>query len=136
MATVTFTIDEALSFLRANGILPEAIRDVRPDGDALRLAVSGGIEVKVVQESFANGVLQLSYSSDSWAFKLADKLGKADAMVDDAVRPYPFLRREGKSLVIDLNSALRGRIKGLQVKGFAIRDGSARIEFRSAAAVR
>jgi len=128
MATLSFTVDEALRVLRANRLLPDAIRDVRGDGDGLRLTVSGGIEIAVRRESCANGVLRLAFSSASWAFKLADKLGKIDGMVDAAIRPYPFLRRDNKSLVIDLNSALQSRIKGIQVQNLELRDDGVRIE--------
>jgi len=128
MATLSFTVDEALRVLRANRLLPDAIRDVRGDDDGLRLTVSGGIEIAVRRESCANGVLRLAFSSASWAFKLADKLGKIDGMVDAAIRPYPFLRRDNKSLVIDLNSALQSRIKGIQVQNLELRDDGVRIE--------
>ncbi len=128
MATLTFTIDEALSFLRANNLLPDAIRDIRAGGDGLRVTVSGGIDIQVRQESFHSGILRLSYSSDSWAFKFADKFGKVDSLLDTALRPYPFLHRDGKSLVIDLNSALQAYAKGVRIKEFELRDGSLRIE--------
>jgi hypothetical protein len=127
-ATLEFTIDEALAILRANGLLPAAIRGVRPDGDGLRLTVSGGIEIRLQPESFRDGVLRLSYSSANWAFMLADKLGKVAAMADDAIRPYPFLRREGKTLAIDLDRALQGRVRGLRITNVEWRDGSLRIE--------
>lgn len=129
MATLSFTSDEALNILRANGMFPAAIRDVRPDRDGLRVTVAAGIEILVRQESFADGILRLSYSSTSWAFKLAEKLGKIDAMIDPAIRPYPFLRREGKSLFIDLNQVLQARVKGIQVRDFELRSGSIRIGF-------
>jgi len=128
MATLSFTVDEALSVLRANRLLPDAIRDVRGDGDGLRLTVSGGIEIAVRRESCANGVLRLAFSSDSWAFKLADQFGKVNEMIDAAIRSYPFLRRENKSLVIDLNSAVQSRIKGIQVRNLELRDNGVRIE--------
>jgi hypothetical protein len=129
MATLTFTSDEALNILRANGMLPAGIREVRADRDGLRLTMAAGIEVLVRQESFADGILRLSYSSTSWAFKLAEKLGKVDAMIDPAIRPYPFLRREGKSLFIDLNQVLQARAKGIQVKNFELHGGIVGIEF-------
>lgn len=129
MATLSFTSDEALNILRANGMFPATIRDVRPDRDGLRVTVAAGIEILVRQESFADGILRLSYSSTSWAFKLAEKLGKIDAMIDPAIRPYPFLRREGKSLFIDLNQVLQARVKGIQVRDFELRSGSIRIGF-------
>lgn len=128
MATLSFTVDEALHVLRANRLLPDAIRDVRGDGDGLRLTVSGGIEIAVRRESCTNGVLRLVFSSDSWAFQLADKFGKVDGMIDAAIRPYPFLRRDSKSLVIDLNSAVQSRIKGIQVRNLELRDSAVRIE--------
>jgi hypothetical protein len=129
MADLSFTSDEALNILRANDMLPAGIRDIRPDRDGLRVTVAAGIEILVRQESFANGILCLSYSSSSWAFKVAEKLGKVDAMIDPAIRPYPFLRREGKSLFIDLDRVLQARVKGLRVKDFELRDGSVRIGF-------
>ena len=128
MATLSFTVDEALRVLRANRFLPDAIRDVRGDGDGLRLTVSGGIEIAVRRESCAGGVLRLAFSSDSWAFKLADQFGKIDGMIDAAIHPYPFLRRDNKSLVIDLNSAVQSRIKGIQVRNLEFRDNGVRIE--------
>ena len=129
MAALYFTVDEALNILSANNMLPDAVRDVKPDGDGLLVTVAGGIEISVRQESFIAGVLRLSYSSKSWAFKLADSLGKVDAIVDDAIRPHPFIRRQGASLVIDLNSALQARVKGMQIREFTIRDGSVTIGF-------
>lgn len=128
MATLEFTIDEALRILRANRLLPEAIRDIRGDGDGLLLTVAGGIAIALRRESCANGVLRLAYSSASWAFKLADKFGKVDEMIDSAIRPYPFLRRDDKSLVIDLNSAVHSRIEGLQVRNLELHDNGVRIE--------
>ncbi|MCK7513192.1 MAG: hypothetical protein MZV70_60310 [Desulfobacterales bacterium] len=121
MATLSFTVDEALRVLRANRLLPDAIRDVRGDREGLRLTVPGGIDIMVRRESCANGVLRLAFSSDSWQFKLADTLGKVDEMIDAAIRPYPFLRRDNKSLVIDLNSAVAEKVKGVRVKDIELR---------------
>jgi len=129
MAVLSFSIDEARDILRANGMLPEHIRDVQAGHDGLRVTVIGGIEIQVRRESFAGGVLRLAYSSASWAFKLADMLGKVDAAIDEAIRDYPYLRREDKSLLIDLNWALQTRIKGIQVKIFELGDNSIKIEF-------
>ena len=128
MAALTFSVDEALNVLLANDMVPAGIRDLTPDRDGLRLTVSGGFEIAVRQESFANGVLKLSLGSKNWAFKLADSLGQVDAAIDEAVRDFPFIRREEKSLFIDLNWALQTRIKGIQVKDFQLRDGQVRIE--------
>lgn len=128
MATLNFTIDEALRILHANRLLPEAIRDVRGDRDNLLLTVPGGIHIAVRRESCANGVLRLAFSSASWAFKLADKFGKVDEMIDSAIRPYPCARRDGKSLVIDLNSAVAAWVKGVQVKDIELRGSDVRIE--------
>ena len=128
MAAIQFTIDEALRVLRANRLLPEAIRDARGDRDGLLLTVSGGIDIVVRRESCSNGVLRLAFSSASWAFKLADKLGKVDEMIDAAIRPYPFLRRDGKTLVIDLNSAVAEKVKGIRVKDIELSGNEVRIE--------
>ncbi len=129
MALLTFTVDEALAVLRANGLLPGAVRDMRGDGDGLKVIVSGGIVVRVRPESCAGGVLKLAIGSDSWAFKMADALGKVEEMIDEAIRDFPFVRREGKSLFIDLDEALQGRVKGLRVKEFALADGTVNIAF-------
>jgi len=129
MAALNFTIDEALYILRANGLLPEAVRDVRPDNDGLLVTAPGGIEIAVRRESFANGILRLSYSSKSWAFKLADSMGQVDNMLNEVIRDLPFIRREGKSLFIDLNRALLGKVKGIQVKNCELRESSIKIEF-------
>ena len=129
MATLNFTIDEAMNVLAANGRLPDNIKDIKPDGDGLLLTVSGGIDIRVRQESFADGILKLIFGSDNWAFKLADSMGKVDAMLDGAMRTLPFMRRENKSLFIDLNRAVQARVKGVQVKKFELRDGWIRIEF-------
>jgi hypothetical protein len=129
MAALTFSIDEALNVLLANDMVPAAVRDLKPDRDGLRVTVSGGIEIAMRQESFSNGVLKLSFGSKNWAFKLADSLGKVDAAIDEAVRDFPFIHREDKSLFIDLNWALQTRIRGMQVKDFQLRDGAVNIEF-------
>jgi hypothetical protein len=128
MATLAFTVDEALNVLLANDMVPAGVRDLKPDGDGLRVTVGGGIEISVRQESFSNGVLKLSFGSKNWAFKLADSLGQVDAAIDEAVRDFPFIRREDKSLFIDLNWALQTRVKGLQVKDFKLLAGTFRIE--------
>jgi hypothetical protein len=128
MATLNFTIDEALSILVANDMLPEAIRDVKPDRDGLRMTVAGGIDISVRPESFANGILRLAIGSKSWAFKMADALGKVDEKIDEAIRDFPFINRENKTLVLDLNEALNGKVKGIQVKNFQLSAGGVRIE--------
>jgi hypothetical protein len=128
MAALTFTVDEALNVLLANDMVPAAVRDLKPDRDGLRVTVPGGIEIAVRQESFSNGVLKLSLGSKNWAFKLADSLGQVDAAIDEAIRDFPFIRREEKALIIDLNWALQTRVKGIQVKNFELRDGLVRIE--------
>jgi hypothetical protein len=129
MATLNFSIDEALNILGANNMLPEALHDVKPDGDGLRVTMTGGIDISVKPESFAGGVLRLAIGSKSWAFKMADSLGKVDAMIDEAIRDFPFLRRENKTLVIDLDEALQTRVKGVRVKSFELSTGRVRIEF-------
>ena len=128
MATLNFTIDEALNILLANDLVPASVRDLKPDRDGLRVTVAGGIDILVRQESFLNGVLKLSFGSSNWAFKLADSLGKVDAAIDEAIRNFPFIRREDKSLFIDLNWALQSKVKGIQVKDFHLSDGGVRIE--------
>lgn len=129
MATLNFTIDEAMNILNANARLPESIRDIRADGDGLVVNISGGIAIQLRQESFANGILNLTFGSKNWAFKFADSMGKVDAMLDKALHNLPFIRRQGKSITIDVNRALRGYIQGVQVKSFEIRAGSLWIVF-------
>ncbi|HSQ36016.1 MAG TPA: hypothetical protein VLQ89_08495 [Candidatus Binatia bacterium] len=129
MATLIFTIDEAMNILAANQLLPERIKDIQPDADGLLATVSGGIVIRVRRESFANGILKLTLGSSNWAYKLADSLGKVDKMLDEAIRGRPFIRRENKSLFIDLNRALQGRVRGVQVKKCELVDGAFRIEF-------
>jgi hypothetical protein len=129
MANLNFTVDEALDILAANGMLPSAIRDVKPDGDGLLVTVPGGIAILVRQESFAAGVLKLAITSKSWAYKMADSLGKVDAMLDEAIRDLPFIRREDKTLVVDLDEALQRRVKGVRVKNFELSEGQVKIEF-------
>ena len=129
MATLHFTIDEALHILWANGMLPEGMKNIKADRDGLLLTMAGGIGITMRQESFRNGILRLSYSSGSWAFKLADKAGMVDKIIDEKIAGIPFLRRENKSLAIDLNGALQSRVKGVQVKNFELRDSQVRIEF-------
>ena len=128
MATLNFTIDEALDILRANGIGVESIKKIKAEQDWLLVTVAGGISVLVRQESFVQGVLKLSIGSKSWAFKIADTLGKVDEKLDEAIRDYPFIRREDKSLFIDLNDALRTRVKGIQIKDFKLQDRIVKIE--------
>jgi hypothetical protein len=129
MATLNFTVAEALNIITANARFPENIKDIRTEPNGLLLTVSGGIAILVRQESFYNGILKLAIASDSWAFKLADSMGKVDSLLDDAIRTFPFIRRENKSLFIDLNRALQSRVKGVQVKKFELRNGQVSIEF-------
>jgi hypothetical protein len=129
MASLNFTVDEALNILWANRLLPPSVTNVKGDGDGLLLTVAGNIDVLLRQESFANGILKLAIESKSWAFKLADSMGKVDAMIDESIRPFPFLRRENKSLFVDLDQALRGRVQGIRVSRFELRDNALRIEF-------
>lgn len=129
MASLNFTIDEVLNILLANGMLPDSIRSIKADQDGILVTVSGGIGIMVRQESFAHGVIKLAIASKSWAFKLADSLGKIDEKIDAAIRELPFIRRESKTLFIDLNSVLKSKVKGIQVKNFELGDGSVKIEF-------
>lgn len=129
MASLNFTIDEALNILLDNGMLPESIKNIKAEKDGLLVTVSGGIGIMVRQESFAQGVLKLAIASKSWAFKMADSLGKVDEKLDEAIRDFPFIRREDKSLFIDLNWALQSKFKGMQVKDFVYRDGQFKITF-------
>jgi hypothetical protein len=129
MATLNFTIGEALDILRANGMLPESIRNIKAEQDGLLVTVVGKIEIKVRPGSFSKGVLELKIGSNSWAFKIADTLGNVDDKIDEAIRAFPFIRRENKSLFIDLNSALQSKVKGIQVKDFELRDGLVKIGF-------
>jgi hypothetical protein len=129
MATLNFTVGEALNILEANIRLPESIKSIKAYGDGLLVNVTGGIDILVRRESFSKGVLKLAIGSKNWAFKLADSLGKVDNMLDEAIRDLPFLRREGKSIFIELNRALQGKVKGIQVKNFELREGSIKIEF-------
>ena len=129
MASLNFTIDEVLKILEANGMLPERILNIKTDQDGLLMTVAGGIGIMVRQESFARGVIKLAIASKSWAFKIADSFGKVDEKIDAAIRDLPFIRRENKSLFIDLNSALQSKVKGVSVKNFDLRDGLVKIEF-------
>ena len=129
MASLNFTIDEALNILWANGMLPDSIRNIKAEQDGLLVTISGGIGIMVRQESFARGVLKLAIGSKNWAFKFADSLGKVDEKIDAAIRDFPSIRREGKTLFIDLNDVLQSKIKGVKVKNFELRDNSLKIEF-------
>jgi hypothetical protein len=129
MATLNFTIDEALNILWANGIGRESIKKIKIDPEGLLVTVTGGINIMVRQESFAQGVLKLAVASKSWAFKMADALGKVDKKLAEAIRDLPFIHREGKSLFIDLNDALQSKVKGIQIKNFELRNGLVKIEF-------
>jgi len=131
MATLNFSIAEAMNILGANAMLPESIKNIKPEADGLRVTVSGGIGILVRRESFLNGILKLNFASNNWAFKIADSMGKVDPLIDDAIRAYPFIRREGKSLFIDLNRALQGKVRGMRVEKFELLDGSVRIELFS-----
>lgn len=128
MATLNFTIDEALNILWANGMLPEGMKNIKANREGLQVALAGGIDILVRQESFSNGILKLAITSKSWAFKLADKAGMVDKMIDEKISGLPFLRRENKTLAIDLNRALHDKVKGISVKNFALSDGAVRIE--------
>ncbi|HUU04410.1 MAG TPA: hypothetical protein VMZ49_00895 [Patescibacteria group bacterium] len=129
MATLNFTIDEALNILWANGIGGENIKKIKADRDGLLMTVTGGIDIMVRQESFANGMLKLAITSKSWAFKLADKAGMIDAKIDELLKDRPFINRENKTLTIDLNRALQSKIKGISVQKFVLSEGQVRIEF-------
>jgi hypothetical protein len=89
MATLNFTIDEALDILRANRMLPESIRNIKAEQDGLLVTVVGKIEIKVRPGSFSKGVLELKIGSNSWAFKIADTLGNVDDKIDEAIRDLP-----------------------------------------------
>jgi hypothetical protein len=129
MASLNFTIDEVLNILGANGMLPDSICSIKAEPDGLLVTVSGGIGIMVRQESFARGVLKLVIASKSWAFKLADQFGKVDEKIDAVIRNFSAVSRAGKTLSIDLNSVLKSKVKGIQVKKFELRDGSVKIEF-------
>ena len=116
MATLNFTIDEALNIINANVRLPESIKTIKAEPDGLLLTVSGGINILVRQQSFDAGVLELSFASDNWAFKIADSMGKVDSLLDSAISAFPFIRRQNKALFIDLDRALQGRVKGVRVR--------------------
>jgi hypothetical protein len=129
MASLSFTVEEALNILWANGKMPQGMQAIKADLDGVRVTVAGGIEILLQQESFSGGILRLSISSKSWAFKLADSLGKVDEKIDEAIRAFPFIRSEGKSLFINLDHVLGSMVKGIQIKDFKFSDGSIRIEF-------
>jgi hypothetical protein len=129
MATLNFTIDEALTIITANTRFPESIKDIKAEANGLLVTVSGGIDILVRQESFHDGILKLTLASDSWAFKLADSMGKVDPVLDSAIGAFPFIRREGKLLLIDLNRALQSKVKGMQVKKFELSDYAVKIVF-------
>ena len=129
MANLNFTIDEALNILWANGIGGENLKKIKADRDGLQMTVTGGMDILVRQESFAQGMLKLAITSKSWAFKLADRAGLVDAKIDELLEDSPFIRRDGKTLTIDLNRALQSRIKGISVKNFTLSEGQVRIEF-------
>jgi hypothetical protein len=129
MATLNFTIDEALNIVSANVSFPESIKSIKAQPNGLLLTVTGGIDILLGRESCHSGILKLAISSKNWAFKLADSMGKVDGMLDEAIRSFPFIRRQGKSLSIDLNRALQTKVKGIQVKNFEIREGSIKIDF-------
>ena len=128
MANLNFTIDEALNILWANGIGGENIKKIKADRDGLLMTVTGGMDIMVRQESFSIGILKLAITSKSWAFKLADKAGMVDEKIDELLKDRPFIRRENKTLTIDLNRALQSKVKGISVKSFALSDGAVKIE--------
>jgi hypothetical protein len=129
MVTINFPIADALNILRANNKLSKNIRDIKAEQDSLLVTIIRGIDVMVRQESFERGVLKLVISSKNWAFKFAASMGKVDKMLDEAIRDFPFIRREGKTLSIDLNSALQSKVKGVSIKSFEISGGNVKIEF-------
>jgi hypothetical protein len=131
MATLHVTVREVWSILRANIRLPESIRVVRADDNGLLVTVRGGITVQVRPQAFADGILHLSVASKNWLFKFADSMGRVDPMLDAALRDMPFVRRQGKSIAIDLNRALQRHIQGVRVNEMELRGGLLRIDLQA-----
>jgi len=73
-------------------------------------------------------MLRLAIGSKNWAFRMADSLGKVDSMIDEAIRDLPFIRRENKTLVLDLSEVLQSRVKGIRVTDFELSAGQVKVK--------
>lgn len=128
MAIIVFSIDEALAILWKNVARPDGIRDIVPANDGLTIALPLGVRIDVKRESFANGILTLKIESGGWLSGLAG--GRIDKEIDKALRDIDFIKREDKSILVDLNRAInKGKVKGVSLKSFAISHNKVTIEF-------
>ncbi|MHC4913658.1 MAG: hypothetical protein ACYTE5_11775, partial [Planctomycetota bacterium] len=82
MAQITFTPEEAIDLLRANGLLPEVITDINVKDDTLLLRIAtplplvDSLPVSIKYIGFENGVVTLNVSADYLKGRILDTVVK------------------------------------------------------------
>lgn len=128
MASIVFSIDEALNILWKNVARPDSIKDIAPAQDGLIVVLPFGVSIQVKRESFANGILKLKLEPGGWLSGLAG--GRIDREIDNAINNIDFIKRKDKSILVDLNGAInKSMVKGVSIKSFEISGPNVTIEF-------
>jgi hypothetical protein len=129
MASLNITINEVWKILKENDWLTKYVKEIKPEQNGLVITISKLMvrtDVRVKQESFSNGVLKLNMEAEG---KLSGSIINFVIDIVKSNKDFNFISREGDNLSIDLNNALKGKIKGIQVNKFELRDGLVKIEF-------
>ena len=118
MATLTFSLDELVATLNANGRMPDYIMDIKSEGDAVLATVNPPIpfisafDVSARLESFDAGTATIHLDTTSSLAKMAGML------------PMPTgMSLNWPQLTVDVNALLAKRLKKITIKSLQFTDG-------------
>jgi hypothetical protein len=115
MAQITFAPEEAIDLLRANGLLPEVITDIKVKDDTLLLRIAtplplvDSLPVSIKYIGFENGVVTLNVSADYLKGRILDTVVKLvnsrleQDFPEKIQLDYPKLHVHINKLLVDRN---------------------------------
>jgi hypothetical protein len=129
MAQITFTPEEAINLLRANKLLPEAITDIKADGDTVSFHVTTGLPltpplpVSIKYLGFENGAVTLEATVAFLKGKMLDTV--VGLVAGRLARDYPDeIQLDYPKIFVHINKLLAARnIRSLEVREITLDKG-------------
>ncbi len=125
MAKITFTLDELIGILSANGLLPAEIVRAKAKGQSLHFAVkTGSFILPFVPASLS----YLNFDGDNAVFELSiasGRLNKAASWFNELLRPKlpACMELDYPKISVNINKLLAEKgIKGIRVKKMSFED--------------
>ncbi len=126
MAKITFNLEELLSILLANDVLPEQIQKANAGGDTIEFVVKTGV---FILPMVPVSLKYVGYEGDEINFEITVAGGRFSDLIGGFAEQFeskmpPGVRLEFPQLYVDVAKLLEAKnIKGLRLSEILVNDG-------------